>query len=121
MARKLTPEEMERYKADFDPPAWATEKKPTDAPTSTEPPKAEKTTEAKKRKGNPHGRPASTTPRTETFTVRLTDAEKLKLEEAARMTGAKKTAVIVEGIDYVYSKALAEAKKLERQQAKEAE
>ena len=101
MAIRLSGAELARMKADFDAP-------------NTEPPKEEK-----KRRGNPHGRPASTTPRTSTFSIRLTDAEKMQLEEAARMTGETKTAVIVEGIGYVYSKALAEAKKLERQQAKE--
>ena len=104
MARKLTPEEMAKMKADFDPPAAKAE----DARKAEETPK-------RKGKGNPNGRPASPTPRTATLTVRLTDAEKLKLEEAARLIGETKTGVIVEGIDFVYSKAIAAEKKRQRE------
>lgn len=67
-------------------------------------------------KGNPNGRPPSLTPRTTTVTVRLSDADKEKLEEAARMTGETKTGVIVEGIDYVYSKAIATEKRRQRKE-----
>ena len=66
-------------------------------------------------KGNPNGRPPSLTPRTATVTVRLSDADKDKLEEAARLTSETKTGVIVEGIDYVYSKAIAAEKKRQRE------
>lgn len=80
MAKKLSQEEQQRTKADFDAP--------------------------KKRGG--HGRPPSPRPRTSTLTVRLTEAEKEKLEEAARLIGETKTGVIVEGIELVYSRALEE-------------
>ena len=64
-------------------------------------------------KGNPNGRPASLTPRTGNLHIRLTDADKMKLDETVRLTGKTKTVVIMEGIDYVYSKAIAAAKKKE--------
>lgn len=90
MAKKLSQEEQQRTKADFDAP--------------------------KKRGG--HGRPPSPRPRTATLTFRLTEAEKEKLEEAARMTGETKTGVIVEGIDLVYSKAIAAEKKRQQDEQK---
>lgn len=66
-------------------------------------------------KGNPNGRPPSLTPRSANLHVRLSDADREKLEEAARLTGETKTGVIVEGIDYVYSKAIAAEKKRQRE------
>ena len=92
MARKLTAAEMERYKTDFDPPAWA-----------TKPPK----TEPKKRtgKGNPNGRPPSLEPRKNYIGANLTDAERERLDEAARILGTTKTKIIVEGINLVYLQA----------------
>ena len=96
MARKLTPEELERFKSDFDAPVKRKRGNP---------------------KGNPNGRPPSPTPRTSTLTVRLTDAEKMKLEEAARLTAGTMTSVIMEGIDYVYSKALAAERQRQRNEA----
>ena len=67
-------------------------------------------------KGNPNGRPPSMTPRSSNLHVRLSDADREKLEEAARLTGESKTVVICEGIDYVYSKAIAAEKKRQRQE-----
>ena len=65
-------------------------------------------------KGNPNGRPPSPRPRTSTLTVRLTEAEKEKLEEAARLIGETKTGVIVEGIELVYSRAIEAEKRRQR-------
>ncbi len=65
---------------------------------------------------NPNGRPPSKTPRSGNLHVRLSDADREKLEEAARLTGKTKTVVIVEGIDYVYSKAIAAEKKRQRKE-----
>ena len=87
MAKKLSQEEQQRTKADFDAP--------------------------KKRGG--HGRPPSPRPRTSTLTVRLTEAEKEKLEEAARLIGETKTGVIVEGIELVYSRAIATERRSQRE------
>lgn len=66
-------------------------------------------------KGNPNGRPPSATPRTNNLHIRLTDADKMKLEEAARIEGKTKSVVIVEGIDYVYSRAIATEKKRQKE------
>ena len=93
MARKLSQEEQRRTEADFD------------APEQMKPIKEEAKEPEKKKRG---GRPASPTPRTGNLHIRLSDADREKLEEAARITGKTKTVVIVEGIDYIYSKAIAE-------------
>lgn len=97
MAIRLSGAELARAKADFDAP------------------------KKKGGKGNPNGRPPSPRPRTATLTFRLTEAEKEKLEEAARMTGETKTGVIVEGIDLVYSKAIAAEKKRQQKNEKQFE
>ena len=99
MARKLTKEELERYKADFDPPAWA---------TKTEPP-AQDENEKPKRRGNPKGRPPSEKPRLKNLHIRLSEEDAEMIDEAARLTGQKKTAVIVEGVKRVYEEAAAKA------------
>lgn len=105
MAKKLPPDERARTKTDFDAPDVAKRDDGT----------------IKRKRGNPHGnpngRPPSPTPRTSTLTIRLTDAEKLKLEEAARLTAGTKTSVIVEGIDYIYSRALAAERRRQRNEA----
>ena len=69
----------------------------------------------KKGKGNPNGRPPSLTPRTSTMTLRLTDAARERLEEAARILDTTKTRIITDGIDLVYLR----AKKEERNKDKE--
>jgi len=102
MAAKLSPEEQAKTQTDFDPPAKAAKKDKT---------------KKKGGKGNPNGRPPSLAPRRNYVGVNLTDAERDRLDEAARILDTTKTKVIVEGIDTVYL----QAKKKERQQAKEAE
>lgn len=97
MAIRLSGAELARAKADFDAP------------------------KKKGGKGNPNGRPPSPRPRTATLTFRLTEAEKEKLEEAARLIGETKTGVIVEGIDLVYSKAIAAEKKRQQKNEKQFE
>lgn len=113
MARKLSKEEQAKTRTDFDAPAWATKKEPpakiAKRDDSPEPPKAEKTTEAKKRKGNPHGRPASANPRNKVINLKLTEEERAHLDEAARILETTKTEVIVGGIEYMYDKAAAQA------------
>jgi len=109
MAIRLPGEELAKMKADFDAP----ETKPK------EPIKKKAEEPEKKRRG---GRPASPTPRNGNLHIRLSDADREKLEEAARITGKTKTIVIVEGIDYVFSKAIAEKRKQNgKETAKEAE
>lgn len=66
-------------------------------------------------KGNPNGRPPSLEPRTQKLTVMLSDAEKERLEEAARLLDTTKTKVIVRGIDKVYDEAAAEAWKRQKE------
>lgn len=66
-------------------------------------------------KGNPNGRPPSLEPRTNNINVKLTDAEKERLEEAARLLDTTKTKVIVRGIDKVYDEAAAEAWKRQKE------
>ena len=96
MAKKLSPEELARTKADFD------------APDQKEPLKK------KGGKGNPNGRPPSIEPRTKAVNLKLSAAEHERLEEAARILDTTKTKVITRGIDLVYSQALKE----ERQRQK---
>ena len=104
MAIRLSGAELARMKTDFDAP-------------STEPPKEEKKTETKKHtgKGNPNGRPPSLAPRRNYIGANLTDAERERLDEAARILNTTKTKVIVEGINLIYL----QAKKEERQRPKE--
>lgn len=126
MARKLTPEELERFKADFDPPAWAADEQATRKDSSKNEEIQEATPETKKDlpkigeveketkpkrkgRGNPNGRPPSEKPRLNNLHVRLSDEDAEMLEEAARLTGKKKTAVIVEGVRRVYEEAAAKA------------
>ncbi len=92
MARKLSPEELARTKADFDAP---------------EPIK-------KGGKGNPNGRPPSIEPRLKMVAFKLSAAERERLDEAARILDTTKTKVVTRGIDLVYSQALKE----ERQRQK---
>lgn len=66
-------------------------------------------------KGNPNGRPPSVAPRVNNINVKLTDAEKERLEEAARLLDTTKTKVIVRGIDKVYDEAAAEAWKRQKE------
>jgi len=125
MARKLTPEELRRYSADFDPPAWAADDQaaPEHLPKIGEIRKTperekdplkneeiqEETKPERKGRGNPNGRPPSEKPRLKNLHVRLSDEDAEMLEEAARLTGQKKTAVIVEGVRRVYEEAAAKA------------
>lgn len=66
-------------------------------------------------KGNPNGRPPSLSPRTQKLTIMLSDAEKERLEETARLLNTTKTKVIVRGIDKVYDEAAAEAWKQQKE------
>lgn len=66
-------------------------------------------------KGNPNGRPPSKNPRVKQITVMLSEAEKERLEEAARLLDTTKTKVIVRGIDKVYDEAAAEAWKRQKE------
>ncbi len=70
-------------------------------------------------KGNPKGRPPSEAPRVERVEIKLTEAEKERLEEAAHLLDTTKTKVIVRGIEKVYDEAAAEAWK--RQKGKPAD
>ncbi len=103
MAMKLPPEELKKLRmGDF---GHYTE--------GLEPPKRNpppETQETKRKGGNPNGRGPSKTPRNGNLHIRLSDADQTKLEEAARITSKTKTVLIVEGIDYIYSKAIAAAK-----------
>ena len=109
MARKLTPEELRRHSADFDPPAWAADDQaaPEHLPKIEE--IQEETKPKRKGKGNPNGRPPSEKPRLKNLHVRFSDEDAEMLEEAARLTGQKKTAVIVEGVRRVYEEAAVQA------------
>ena len=60
---------------------------------------------------NATGRPPSKNPRGNALHIRLSDADAARLTEAAELTGKTKTAVIVEGIDLVYSRAVIEERK----------
>ena len=66
-------------------------------------------------KGNPNGRPPSKNPQVKQITVMLSEAEKERLEEAARLLDTTKTKVIVRGIDKVYDEAAAEAWKRQKE------
>ena len=66
-------------------------------------------------KGNPKGRPPSEAPRVERVEVKLTEAEKERLDEAARLLDTTKTKVIVRGIDKVYDEAAAAAWKRQKE------
>lgn len=105
MARKLSKEELARYKTDFDPPAWATEQPTAKAEEAQ---KAEETPK-RKGKGNHSGRPASANPRNKVINLKLTEEERAHLDEAARILEKTKTEVIVGGIEYMYDKAAAQA------------
>ena len=63
------------------------------------------------------GRPTPDNPRKNYVTVKMTDAEKARLDEAARMRKTTKTKVIVEGVERIYNEAAADAWK--EQKAKE--
>ena len=95
MAKKLPQAELDRMKADFDAPSTEEKKHPG--------------------KGNPNGRPPSLNPRTKIVGFRLSETDRQRLDEAARILDTTKTKVIVEGIETVYLR----AKKEERQQAKQ--
>lgn len=90
MAKKLSPEDLERTKTDFDAPEQKQDK-----------------TKKKGGKGNPNGRPKSANPRDKVINLKLTDEEKKLLDEAARMMKTTKTKVIVAGIEKVYTEAAA--------------
>ena len=68
---------------------------------------------------NAKGRPKVENPRKNYVTVKMTDEEKTRLDEAARLLDTTKTRVIVEGVDRIYNEAAAKAWKA--QQRKEAE
>ena len=87
MAKKLSREEQQRTRADFDAP------------------------KKKGGKGNPNGRPQSIEPRLKMVAFKLSAAERERLDEAARILDATKTKVVVEGIDLVYSRALKEERR----------
>lgn len=65
-------------------------------------------------RGNPNGRPPSLDPRRNHIGINLTDGEKARLEETARLMKLTKTNVIVEGINRLYL----QAKTNERKEAK---
>lgn len=96
MARKLSQEEQRRTKADFDAPEQKQEK-------------------PKRKGGNPNGRPPSIDPRTKMVAFKLSAAERERLDEAARMKNTTKTKIVVEGIDLIYSRALQEERRQQRQ------
>ena len=56
---------------------------------------------------NAKGRPPSLAPRTQYVTVKLSEAEKARLEEAARLLNATKTQIVVNGIDTIHAQAIA--------------
>ena len=58
-------------------------------------------------KGNPNGRPPSRIPRDKRLTVRLSEAEYQRLEEAAENLGTTKTEVIAKGIDRIHAETIA--------------
>ena len=99
MARELSPEELKRTKTDFDAPE-----------------EKQEATKKKGGRGNPNGRPPSIEPRLKMVGVKLSAAERERLDEAARMKNTTKTKVIVEGIDLVYSRALQEERRQQRQE-----
>ena len=66
-------------------------------------------------KGNPNGRPPSLAPRVNSLTVKLSDAEKARLDEAAALLDTTKTKVIVKGIDKIHAEALAAEKKRQKE------
>ena len=109
MAKKLPPKEKARTLTDFDPPTAETKETQKAVEAQTKRKKGQG-------KGNPNGRPPSLEPRRNYVGVNLTDAERDRLNEAARILDTTKTKIIVEGIGLVYL----QAKKQERQQAKEA-
>lgn len=62
-------------------------------------------------RGNPNGRPPSLDPRRNHIGINLTDGEKARLEETARLMNTTKTNVIVKGIDTLYLQAKTEERK----------
>lgn len=70
---------------------------------------------------NATGRPPSKNPRGNTLHIRLSDADAERLTEAARMTSKTKTAVIVEGIDLVYTRAVMDERKRQKADKQEKE
>jgi predicted transcriptional regulator len=58
-------------------------------------------------KGNPNGRPPSRIPRDKRLTVRLSEAEYRRLEEAAENLDTTKTEVIAKGIERIHAETVA--------------
>ncbi len=58
-------------------------------------------------KGNPNGRPPSRIPRDKRLTVRLSEAEYQRLEEAAENLDTTKTEVIAKGIERIHAETIA--------------
>ena len=50
----------------------------------------------------PLGRPKIDNPKDQQYKIRLTHAEKEKLETCARVTGKTKAAILLEGLELVY-------------------
>ena len=59
--------------------------------------------------GNQNGRPPALAPRVHSVRVRLNEAEKQRLEEAAALLETTKTEVIAKGIDRIHAEAVARA------------
>ena len=108
MASKLSKDQLDRTKTDFD--------LPTRKPLSS---KVIDQINKSTGKGNPNGRPPSENPRLHNLHIRLSDEDAETLEEAARLTKKTKTAVIVEGIKRVYNEAAAQAWKAAREDFKD--
>lgn len=62
-------------------------------------------------KGNPNGRPPSRIPRDKRLTVRLSEAEYQRLEEAAENLDTTKTEVIAKGIERIHAEAIAKKRR----------
>jgi predicted DNA-binding protein len=62
-------------------------------------------------KGNPNGRPPSRIPRDKRLTVRLSEAEYQRLEEAAENLDTTKTEVIAKGIERIHAEIIAKKRR----------
>ena len=103
MARKLTPEELERFKADFDPPA------------GTEPPDDSK----KKMPGRDTEKPVKpkrAVLRGVHLNFKFSEAEAEQLDFAAKVFNVKRTRIVAWGIGKMYAEAVALAKKPKEEQ-----
>lgn len=100
MARKLTPEELERNKADFDIPAGMKPLKPTKEKAPAKKPAAKKTPQPEPQPKHAGGRPKKQE-ETNVRSFRLPDRTVQRLRVLAALKGVSAADVIVELADRV--------------------